>query len=263
MERVNAFAVALQKHVRPASFPIAIKMLREGEPLPERVKRPAKDLGFQSAICQGFSIARRYGWPIAIGREDLSCPLAKVVFGFAPMLDYYQEGHACAGMYTATPEAGARTEAETPKWEYGQYAYVVMAPLHRCTFEPDVVLIYGTSGQVMRLVTAALWKRGGRITSSFSGRIDCADAVIETMRTGEYQVILPCYGDRIFGQTEDHEMAFAVPAARMEELIEGLEGTHKGGIRYPIPSFLRYHGEFPPTYEKMNELWETREKGTE
>jgi len=259
MERVTAFAAALQKHVRPASFPIAIKMLKEGEPLPERVKRPAEDLGFQSAICQGFSIARRYGWPIAIGREDLSCPLAKVVFGFAPMLDYYREGHACAGMYTATPEAGARTEAETPKWEYGQYAYVVMAPLHRCTFEPDVVLIYGTSGQVMRLVTAALWKRGGRITSSFSGRIDCADAVIETMQTGEYQVILPCYGDRIFGQTEDHEMAFAVPADRMEELIEGLEGTHKGGIRYPIPSFLRYQGEFPPTYEKLNELWKAQE----
>ncbi|RME42062.1 MAG: hypothetical protein D6791_18635 [Chloroflexi bacterium] len=263
MTDVERFAEALQKHLRPASFPVAIKMLKEGEPIPDRVKRPAQDLGFQSAICQGFAIARRYGWPIAIGRDDLSCPLAKAVFGFAPMLDYYQEGHACAGMYTETPEAGQRTEAATPKFEYGEYQYIVLAPIHRCTFEPDVVLIYGTPGQVMRLVTAALWQRGGRIASSFSGRIDCADAVIETMKTGEPQVILPCYGDRIFAQTEDHEMAFAVPAARMDELIAGLEGTHKGGVRYPIPSFLRYTGKFPPTYEKMNELWTAQEAESE
>ncbi|MFQ5859631.1 MAG: DUF169 domain-containing protein [Anaerolineae bacterium] len=263
MTSVHRFAEALQQHIRPASFPVAIKMLREGEPIPDRVKRPAEDLGFQSAICQGFAIARRYGWPIAIGRDDLSCPLAKAVFGFAPMLDYYVEGHACAGMYTETPGAGHRTEAETPKFEYGQYQYIVLAPLHRCSFEPDVVLIYGTPGQIMRLVTAALWKQGGQITSSFSARIDCADVVIETMKTGEPQVVLPCYGDRIFAQTEDHEMAFTVPAGRLDEIVEGLEGTHKGGVRYPIPSFLRYQGQFPPTYEKMNELWAAQETESE
>lgn len=259
MTKLERFADALQQHIRPGSFPVAIKMLKEGEPIPDRVKRPAEDLGFQAAVCQGFAIARRYGWPIAIGRDDLSCPLAKAVFGFAPPLDYYVEGHACAGMYTETPEAGARTEAETPKFEPGQYEHIVLAPIHRCSFEPDVVLIYGTSGQVMRLLTAALWKQGGRLASSFSGRIDCADAIIETMQTGKPQVILPCYGDRIFAQTEDHEMAFSVPADWMGKIIEGLEGTHTGGIRYPIPSFLRYQSEFPPNYEKMNELWEKQE----
>jgi hypothetical protein len=75
------------------------------------------------------------------------------------------------------------------------------------------------------------------------------------MQTNDYQVILPCYGDRIFGQTEDHEMAFALPWGKAAELIEGLEGTHKGGVRYPIPSFLRYSGEFPPSYQKLEEIW--------
>jgi hypothetical protein len=32
-----------------------------------------------------------------------------------------------------------------------------------------------------------------------------------------------------------------------------LEGTHKGGVRYPIPSFLRYTGEFPEHYKKAVE----------
>ncbi len=260
MPDLKKFAEALDKHVRPQSFPIAVRMVKESEELPPKVKRPAQDLGFRTAICQGFAIARRYGWPIAIGAEDLSCPLAKAVFGFAPKLNYYEQGWACAGMYTQTPEAGAVTEAQTDKFEFGEYKYVLIAPIHRTSFEPHVVVVYGTSGQVMRLLTAALWKRGGRITSSFSGRIDCSDAVIATMHSGQPQVILPCYGDRIFAQTEDTEMAFSIPAAWFDEIVEGLEGTHQGGIRYPIPSFLRYTGQFPASYERMNELWREEER---
>jgi uncharacterized protein (DUF169 family) len=108
----------------------------------------------------------------------------------------------------------------------------------------------------MRLVIASLWKRGGRLRSGFSGRIDCSDIVVVTIRSKEPQVILPCYGERVFGQTHDDEMAFAIPAARLEEIAEGLEGTHKGGIRYPIPGFLRYEGEFPAKYRRMEEIWE-------
>lgn len=252
MPDLKKFAQALDRHVRPHSFPITVRMVKDSEPLPERVKRPAQDLGFQTALCQGFSIARRYGWPLAIGVEDLSCPGAKMAFGFAPLLDFYLEGHMSAGMYTETPEAGAVSEAAVDKFPAGAYRYLLTAPLHRTAFEPHVVVLYGTPAQVMRLVTAALWKRGGHITSSFSGRIDCADSVITTMQTGEPQVILPCYGDRLFGQAEEHEMAFAMPVARLDEIVEGLEGTHKGGIRYPIPSFLRYQAEWPPTYEELN-----------
>lgn len=98
---------------------------------------------------------------------------------------------------------------------------------------------------------AALWKSGGRLASSFGGRIDCSEEIIVPMRSGKCEVILPCYGDRIYAQTQDHEMAFAIPFSRILEIVEGLEGTHKGGVRYPIPSFLRYTGEFPPQYAKV------------
>src|SRR5689334_22571967 len=108
---VADFAAAIDQHIRPGTFPVAIKMVRPGEALPDKVRRPAADLGFQTAICQGFALAGRYGWSLAIGVEDLSCPLAKAVFGFAPLVDFFEAGHACAGMYTATPAAGAMTEA--------------------------------------------------------------------------------------------------------------------------------------------------------
>ncbi|MCP4684609.1 MAG: DUF169 domain-containing protein [bacterium] len=99
----------------------------------------------------------------------------------------------------------------------------------------------------VRMVTAYLWKDGGYVSSRFSGRLDCADIYTETMKTGEPQVVLPCYGDRVFGQTQDHEMAFAFPAGKEEQMIEGFEGTHQGGIRYPTPSFLTYKPVSPTT----------------
>jgi hypothetical protein len=38
-------------------------------------------------------------------------------------------------------------------------------------------------------------------------------------------------------------------------ILEGLEGTHQGGVRYPIPSFLRYTGQFPEHYTEMGKIW--------
>jgi uncharacterized protein (DUF169 family) len=246
----------IEKFVRPQTFPLGIRMAKPGEPLPEKVRRPSQDMGIKVAICQTFSIARRYGWGLAVGRDDLSCPLAKTAFGFEQVLPYYAEGNLACGMYTATPEAGARTEAEVPKFALGEFERIIVAPLGRATFEPHVVLVYANAAQVMRLVAAALYQRGGRIHSSFSARLDCADAVIETMHTGHPQVILPCYGDRIYGQTEDHEMAFTVPWAEAEALVAGLQGTHQGGVRYPIPAWLRYTGEFPEKYRRLDAQWE-------
>ena len=247
------FSDVLSQHVRLGAFPVAARMVKSGEPLPERTKHPLKDLNVKVATCQAIAMARRYGWAVAVGEEDISCPLAAVVFGFRRASEFYVKGQACAGMYTETEEAGMVSEEQVEKFSFGEYEYILVAPLHRTAFEPEVIIIYANPAQVVRLLTAALWKSGGRLTSSFGGRIDCAEEIIVPLRSGKCEVILPCYGDRIFAHTQDHEMAFSIPVTRVAEIMEGLEGTHKGGVRYPIPSFLRYTGEFPAQYTKVVE----------
>lgn len=246
---------AIERHIRPNTFPLGIKMVAREEDIPEKAKRPGRDMHFDSALCQGMGIARHYGWTIAVSRKDISCPIGATLFGFQPQVEHFTGGHCCAGMYTKDAAAGAKTEAAAPCFDFGQYFAMVSGPLNRIDFEPDVVLVFGNPAQVMRLVTGALWESGGYIHSRFSGRTDCADEVIETMKTGKPQVILPCYGDRIFAQTQDHEMAFSFPYAFAQTLVDGLEGTHKGGVRYPIPNYLRYTGTFPPSYEELRKYW--------
>ena len=247
---------ALSSYVRLPTFPLAVAWTRPGQPAPPKLKRPKQDLGVEVAICQSFALARRYGWGLAVGRDDLSCPLAAVAFGYEKSLPYYEQGNLCVEMYTQDAAAGARSEAAIPKFETGHHELLCIAPLARATFTPQVVVVYANGAQVMRLLAAALYARGGTLTSHHAARVDCAELVVRTHRAQEPQVVLPCYGDRIFGQTGDDEMAFAWPWSWSAELLAGLEGTHRGGVRYPVPSFLRYTAEYPATYEKLKDLWE-------
>ena len=260
MDDIKKLNDELEFYIRPQTFPLGIKMIKYGENLPEKTKVPSKDFGLRIAICQGISISRRYGWSVSMSREDINCPLTKVAFGFEREGEAYRSGKACCGMYTETEEAGSKTESMVPKFNYKEYQSVLSFPLTRATANPDLILIYGNSAQVMRLLTGALYKRGGYLSSSFSGRIDCADIIIQTIKSQKCQVILPCYGDRIFAQTEDYEMAFTIPYSKISEVMEGLSGTQKGGIRYPIPSFLRYEGHFPEKYKIIEGDWETKQK---
>ena len=246
----------IESFIRPATFPVGVRMLESGDEIPERAKRPRRDMSVEITTCQAVTMARKYGWTVALTTEDINCPLTKIAFGLEKEPAFFKDGNCCAGMYTESAAAGARTETETYHFPYNRYKGILMAPAGKAAFEPQVVIVYANPAQVMRLVTGALWKQGGAIKSSFTGRIDCSDEIIRPIETGDYEVVLPCYGDRVFGQTEDHEMAFSFPWPKIDELIEGLEGTHKGGVRYPIPSFLRYSGEFPPSYNKLDEIWE-------
>jgi len=250
----------LHFYIRPQTFPVAIRMLGPGEEIPERARRPARDFKKLSMNCQVIDMARRYGWMIALTREDSICSLGIAALGFEKPTHLHSSGTLCEGMYTETKEAGQRSEAAVDRFPAGQYHALLVAPLDRTTFEPHLVCIYANPAQVMRLTQAALWKRGGKLTSAFGGRVDCAEVIVTTMRTDRPQLILPCSGDRIFGQTQDHEMAFTIPWSQMEEIIEGLKGTHAGGIRYPITQFMEYEAKLPARYMEANRVWDA-EKG--
>jgi uncharacterized protein (DUF169 family) len=252
---------AVTRFVRPDTFPLAIRMLQPGEPVPADVKVPSKNLGERWIVCQSIGVARRYGWALAVGREDVICPLAAIAFGFRAPNDEYLKGFISAGMYCKDEESATKLEAATWRFEPGSYEHVCVAPLNRTSFEPHVVAVYANSAQVLRLVQAALYKCGGRISSTAGGRLDCADIVIQTMTTDEPKVILPCTGDRIFGAAQDTEMVFAFPWKYAEEIIEGLEGTHKGGIRYPITVAMRQTVNMPPTYQELMKKLAERDGG--
>lgn len=253
-EDVSSYDDKLNQYLRLNTFPVAVKFLHDMNEAPERAKRPSRDLGHLLTTCQAVSMSRRYGWVIALGREDLSCVLGAMALGLEKQLPHYKEGNLCLDLYTDNLEAGRLSEESVPRLPEGEYAGLVTAPLQRASFVPDSVVIYGNGAQIMRLGQAWLWKRGGTLNSDFRGRVDCADLAIAPILSGEPQMVVPCSGDRIFGQVQDDEVAFGFPFTAMDEIIEGLEQTHKVGTRYPVTNWLSYTAGFPPSYNEYRKM---------
>jgi uncharacterized protein (DUF169 family) len=246
---------ALTTYIRPLTFPVAIKMLKSESEIPDRTRRPFEQMKKKVAICQGIGMARKYGWVVAMGKADMGCALGAAPFGFFQDVEFFNEGNMAAGMFTASKELGKKEEDLVSRFDHGAYSHILVAPLNRTAFEPDLYMIYGNPAQIMRLIHGALYNAGGAVKSSAMGRLGCS-AIITAIQEGECRYSVPGNGDRIFGMTQDYEMAFFIPPAKADAVVDGLEKTHKAGVRYPITSLFDFEGTFPKTYQEQMKIWE-------
>jgi uncharacterized protein (DUF169 family) len=244
MEAWYGLGQRLGAFINPATFPVAVTFLREESQIPSSVRRPLRDLQVRMAVCQGVAMARRYGWTMAFGKEDAGCAIASHTYGWEEaseegMLKFF------TGMNYASDERAARQlVAGFRTLQKEKDPIVVFSPLERTKVEPYVILVYVNPAQLMRLIHGATYGTGEPVESSFSGRAaSCSEGIIGAYMDDEIKVVVPGNGDRVWAGCQDHEMLMAIPATRLSELVEGLEATHKRGIRYPIPTYLRYAPE--------------------
>ena len=95
---------SLNTYIRPLTFPLAIKMLKSENEIPEKTRRPFQQMKKKVAICQGIGMARKLGWAVAMGKEDMQCSLGAAPFGFFENIEFFNEGNIAAGMFTASKE---------------------------------------------------------------------------------------------------------------------------------------------------------------
>ena len=251
---LNKLNDALNKYVRPPTYPVAIKMCGSLDEVPSEAKRPIHDWGLQWPICQAITAAARKGWTVAVGLEDQPCPLANISFGFGKVPEGFMEGKI---QWSLLPkgEPTAKYSQAIPRFEYSKYKYVVTAPIEEATFSPDLILIHGLPAQISRLVQGRLFLTGGTVPSTACLGITCTMEITKTMLLDDCQFILPGAGPRLFCQIHDHEMAFAIPASKVDLVTRGLPASVGTGAGYDYPQdiFLNYEFPFPPSYVAFNE----------
>ena len=250
---LRCFSEAIESYIRPSSFPVAIKMIQSAEEIPEKARMPKRDLKTSLAICQGIALARLNGWIISMGKEDMLCPMGAVSVGFYPAKPEFLNGSFAIPFWAKDQSIRVKMVQALPRFEAGKYNYILAAPLHRADFIPDVIIIYGNPAQIARLVQASVCETGDPVTSASFGRSACAQEITRTMLSDQCQLVLAGNGERVIAQTQDHELAFTVPAGKVETIIEGLQHTHRAGVRYPTPSIMIYGGGLPQSYGKLTE----------
>ena len=247
LKEVNEVITA---YLRPGAYPVAVRMCASESEIPEKVRRPKRDLGIQVTVCQVLSMARRYGWAVAISGEDQQCPHGAVALGFVKPKPAYLDGSFATP--TANREAVAKTLQAMPKLEFGKYRYMLAAPLHTASFEPQLIVIYANPAQVARLIQSSLHDRGGGLTSTTLGGYACSSIISQALLTDECQFVVAGAGDRYFALTQDHEMTFTMPVSKVEMTMKTLKESHDSGRwRYPTPSYLRFQAELPPRFYQI------------
>jgi uncharacterized protein (DUF169 family) len=243
--------------LRLQTRPLAVKLLSPEENLPKRVHRPKRLLKHRITICQGITMARRYGWRLGLLKDDVCCAAALIAYGWAGKQPRAEEvaDLMLAAQYAQNREAAHRQIEAIPRLAPGECSGLVLSPLELTTWKPDLVMIYASPGQMMRLVQAATYHEGIPLTAYFGGKAaSCAEGIIRTFQTQQCQIVLPCGGDRIFAMTADDELAFVAPEHRIDQLLEGLRLAGRGaGMAYPIPVYQGFEPRFPPAYNKLFE----------
>ena len=252
LEKYRSYGERIEALIRPATFPLAVRLMRsESEILPE-FKRPSRDLGVQNFVCQNFKMARSYGWTVAVSEEDVNCKAARGVYGWDPPSeeDASWARDFSVGLYSKDAE----TAAEFGRSLYSldnEYAGLIISPLSRTKIIPDTVLVYCLPAQAMRFVQGYLFMEGGVLEFSAAGRIgSCHEGVAKTLLSNKPQYITLGNGDRIWGGAQDFEVAFSCPEKKLDVLMEGLERTHAAGLRYPIPQYMNYSPGFQDRFEQ-------------
>ncbi|CCC81056.1 DUF169 domain-containing protein [Thermoproteus tenax] len=250
VESVKRLGARLREALGLTTFPVGVKFCRRGETCDlSGFKRPYKDLGLRMALCQVVNIARTYGWSLAVGLEDSFCMIGAQAAGLVDRhLDYIDA--EVPKWHTSSREAadaivralGARS------LEPGSVDLVLVAPLERSTFVPDVVVLYGAPAQISTAAKALVW-HGVMPEMSFLGMASCT-LIPHAHKTGRAQINLPGTGELILGRTESHEVGLVVPADKAELILTGMEAVRRIHP-YPLAKFSLYEPRVPSWYQAL------------
>jgi uncharacterized protein (DUF169 family) len=218
-----AFTKAINKLIRPQSYPLGMKFVQKGDRLPESAVRPAKN-GIKISFCQWTTMARRWGRVVGVLEEDINCSPCLAALGFkrmennTPLAAYFLERGYFASMELAE-QATKQLEPIPP----GIIGGVAIFPLGMAPVDPDIVVIYGTPAQMARLAAGYLYHHGELIQVGSTGfGISCL-STIKPYFTGKPAFVHPGRGERMVAGTDESEMIFTLPAGDRESLIDGLE----------------------------------------
>jgi uncharacterized protein (DUF169 family) len=238
IQELENIANRIDKLLRPTSFPIGVKLFEHEEEVDnirDKEDRPIRKIqGKNLAVCQVLGQARFLGQVKVASKKNASmCMYGSAVLGFEKLPLEYMHGYVRA--YFNDEKVAEKNFANTPMFKEGSHEAILVAPLEKMPVIPDVVIFYGNTAQIYRLIHAYNYNKGVRLEFSSNGEAGgCADIIVSPMLTKKPSVAFPCNGARMLSWPSDDGLACGISISILKELLEGLEFTHDGMIRYPL-----------------------------
>jgi uncharacterized protein (DUF169 family) len=208
--------------------PVGVTLYRETDPLPPGVE-PATE-NFKS-YCQALALAGK-GRTLLLNREQMGCKLGTSVLGFeADMAAFLDDGvleKYGVGLY-ATEEASAATILHSTYLEKGKTRAALIAPLAAFREMPHVVVFTADSEQVMWLLYAVNYDRGGRMDLPQSGGAlgGCADITALPLLQGVPNVTFLGLGCRLKSALDPCHLMMGAPGNTLATIHQHLRDMAK------------------------------------
>ena len=218
--------------LRLKTEPVAFRRLEKAEDLEKIVDVVRLKRGF--TYCQVPFLVRVLGQIVGITKDDPIGDRCTRLHGLRPATEKSMEKEAAmlSTTWFASPEEALQQQRDTPRVPMG--GAIVVAPLGKEKFEPEVVSIYGNPAQVMMILCGLQKEKYERFQFFFIGEGACADSLAQCYASGRPAVAIPCYGERAMGQVADDEIVIALPPGELERAVSGMKKLAKLGFRYPI-----------------------------
>jgi uncharacterized protein (DUF169 family) len=216
---LNAVSKDLIEHLALRYVPVGVTLFREGEPTPPEIPFCPDNL---KSYCQALVLAGE-GRTLLLKKEQLGCKLGTSVLGMEEEMEAFLDDGVLekygVGLF-ATEEASAETLLTSTYLPKGKTRSVLIAPLKAFADLPQVVVFTADSEQVMWLLYALNYEKGGRQELPQSGGAlgGCADITAWPLLEGQPNVTFLGLGCRIKSAIDACHLMMGLPGTLLEPL---------------------------------------------
>ena len=233
--------------LRMRTDPVGVRLLKGSElAVPSDVKPLST-----TAVCQMIAISRygRENGIVMTSVEGLKCLWASACLGMTRSPDRLVNGDLNRAFVKDEP---AGKELQDKIFAIGNdskiYGGIMTAPLDLFPGEPDVIVLYLTAGQALKVLLGLSYEKGEVVENPITGQAAVCQSIARAMTTDRMILEIPCFGDRTYGLVQDDELVIVIPASKVGQVLQGMKGTN-AFAPYPFRPFLMWPALFPPEFE--------------
>ncbi len=254
VSEINQMGARLESWLRMRVHPISIKFLKKEDPVPEDSIIPSRDLGKRLNLCQAFSMVQRDGVTMTMFLEDHWCFEPVIGLGFAERIPKFLSGYHRYPDSVKNMDAAANWCRHMPYLEMDGQAGLLMAPVHQCSFIPDVIVMHINGMMASQMLILKNWMDGADINCQLSGHAGCVYAIVPPIQNQSCHIAIPCRGDRQVGMAQDDEIFFSLVPSMLPDFMQGIDVLEQNGWGIPMHQFLKEEVSMRPKYVDMARL---------
>lgn len=205
----------------------------------------------RTAVCQMIAISRygRENGTVIASVEGQKCLWASACLGMTRSPDRLARGDLNRA-FVKDESAGKNLQDKIFAIGNDSKVYdgIMTAPLDLFPGTPDVVVLYLTAGQALKVLLGLSYEKGDVVQNTITGQAAVCQSIARAMTTGRMILEIPCFGDRTYGLVQDDELVIVIPASRVGQVLKGMKGTD-AFAPYPFKPFLMWPALFPPEFE--------------